>query len=112
MTPEQNSKLADLMEERYYSDFAPMISVFHKEEIERGILMWKRYLNQHHIRILHDSIGIHAGTPNPDEVVVQIPWYQGFITILAVPKELADKCLTFGQFPPFNKNDILLPGLN
>jgi hypothetical protein len=100
MTNEQISRLGDLLENRYRSDFAPKISVFNNDMTDLGILIWRRYLQRHNIRILHDSINNLLGKPREDEVAAHILWYQGIAMILAVPKDFALKCLVLGEFPP------------
>ena len=100
MTNEQISMLGDLLEIRYRSDFAPKISIFNNDMSDLGILMWRRYLQRHNIRILHDSINIHVGKLREDEVAAHILWHQGIVMILAVPRDFALKCLVLGEFPP------------
>lgn len=96
---ENIQQLADLLQSRYKSDFSEKISVFSEDAAEIGIIMWKRYLKRHDIKILHDSLSQQRDTPSENDVVVQILWYQGLIMILAIPEEFAVKCLFLGEFP-------------
>ena len=105
MNPEQVSKLADLLQNRYTSDFSSKISVFSEHSSELGMLMWRRYLKQHGIKLLYDSLpNSHHQEAEEGDITVQIRWYQGINTVLAVPKELALKCLVLGGFPPVESN--------
>lgn len=101
---EDISRLADLLEARYKSDFPG----------RSNLDSWWLYLKSHKIRPMlgaylamrevvsdedFDETVRHMQGPW-DEIIVQILWLGGNIMDFGIRKDLATKVLVLGEFPP------------